>query len=322
MGESRSHLNSPSPLPSLKRRGRIAPPVIAVTGPDRGGAAAWLFTRIAIALAGGRAILITPQHPRPTVQWDALVIGGGADVDPELYGAVAAELPSVHRVSVPPGHSVGPWLVNLLVAPLIWLARKSAACCVQARRDDARDELELQLLDDAIRRGLPVLGICRGAQMINVYFGGSLLQDVKSFYVEDPEVRTILPRKRLMIEPGTVLSRILGRETVRVNALHRQAIDPSRLGRGLRIAARDRNGIVQAIELDGEEAGAMVLGVQWHPEFLPQLPRQRAIFRAVVKGAKALDRSSQQHGSDEERPTPHLAGSLASREFTARKQAG
>src|SRR3954449_4775335 len=149
-------------------------PTIGVTGPDRGGAAAWLFTRLAVALAGGRAVQITPNHPHDAIvdQLDGLIIGGGADVDPTLYGQ--EHLPTAHRVSVPPGHSPLLWIVNLLVAPLIWLVRKSAACCVQASTDDARDRLEIRLLDDAVRRRIPILGICRGAQLINVCFGGGL----------------------------------------------------------------------------------------------------------------------------------------------------
>src|SRR5678810_384876 len=94
-------------------------PLIGVTGPDRGGAASFLFTRLTIALAGGRCIQITPLHPHTNVieQLDGLVIGGGADVDPALYGA--AELPTHHRLSLPSGHPRGLWLLNLLVAPLI-----------------------------------------------------------------------------------------------------------------------------------------------------------------------------------------------------------
>ena len=87
--------------------------------------------------------------------------------------------------------------------------------------------------------------------------------------LEDPEVRTILPRKRVTLEEGTRLRRVLGGAPARVNALHRQAIHT--LGDGLRVAARDRNGIVQAIEHEGLP---FVVGVQWHPEYLPQLPGQ------------------------------------------------
>src|SRR6476659_7711832 len=127
-------------------------PLIGVTGPDQGGAAAWLFTRLAVALAGGRAVQITPNHPHPTVvdELDALIVGGGADVDPTLY--TDEHLPTAHRVSLPPDHSALLWLVHLLVAPLIWLTRRAAAFCVSASRDAARDELEMRLLRDAVRR--------------------------------------------------------------------------------------------------------------------------------------------------------------------------
>src|SRR5205823_2372139 len=99
----------------------------------------------------------------------------------------------------------------------------------------------------------------------------------------DPEVRTILPRKRILVLPGTRLYRLLGARPRRVNALHQQAI--AKLGAGLRVAAKDRNGIVQAIE---HATLPFVLGVQWHPEYLPQLSEQRAIFRLLVETASAL----------------------------------
>ena len=138
----------------------------------------------------------------------------------------------------------------------------------------------MRLLDDAVRRGLPVLGICRGQQLLNVYFGGSLHQDLATFYVEDPATRTILPRKRVTLEPGSRLAELLGPDE-RVNALHRQGMNT--LGERLRVAARDRNGIVQAIE---HESLPFVVGVQWHPEYLPQVPSQRAIFSALVRQAR------------------------------------
>jgi putative glutamine amidotransferase len=163
---------------------------------------------------------------------------------------------------------------------MLWLLRKAAACCTSGGRDAARDALEMDLIDRAVQRRLPVLGICRGMQLLNIYFGGTLHQSLKGLYVEDPEIRTILPRKRLLIPPDAKLARIIGKSSTRVNALHNQAID--RLGRGLRIAARDRNGIVQAIE---HETLPLVLGVQWHPEFLPQLPRQRRIFQSLIRQA-------------------------------------
>lgn len=265
---------------NFAQRGR---PVIGVTGPDRGGDAAWLFTWLMLSFAGARAIRITPhRHANLKIanELDGLVIGGGADVDPDLYGQ---EL--LHIVRAPDPNSpraIWKQLLELLIFPLTWLLRKASACCTQKRADASRDELEMRLLDHAVRRRLPILGICRGEQLINVYFGGSLHQDLKSFYVEDPEVRTILPRKRIIIEPDTHLARAVGSKMARrVNALHDHAIH--KIGAGLTVAARDRNGIVQAIE---HESLPLVIGVQWHPEYMPQHKHQRALFAALVNAAR------------------------------------
>jgi putative glutamine amidotransferase len=89
-----------------------------------------------------------------------------------------------------------------------------------------------------------------------------------------------------MLEPGTRLVELLGVDE-RVNALHRQGVD--RLGNALRVAARDRNGIVQAIE---HASLPFAVGVQWHPEYLPQIASQRAIFRALVREARTHLRAS------------------------------
>jgi putative glutamine amidotransferase len=229
-------------------------------------------------LAGGRAVHITPRRPRSLDGLHGLVIGGGADVDPNLYGQDPTPIVPDAK---PPDESWPRYLLDLILFPLTWLLRKlSGKFGRHGGGDPARDALETRLLAAALDRGLPVLGICRGQQLLNVHFGGSLHQDLRSFYVEDPETRTILPRKRVITEPGTRLAAVLGPET-RVNALHRQGVDT--LGNGIRVAARDRNGIVQAIE---HAAPPLVLGVQWHPEYLPQVPSQRAIFEELVDEAR------------------------------------
>ena len=254
-------------------------PLIGVTGPDRGGVIAWLFTWLAVRLAGGSAVRITPRRPHPINGLDGLILGGGADVDPQLYGG--ASLPNPAAIDTREITFLATMLLWIL-APLTFVLRRLAAR--KGRRepgDGARDALELRLIRDALSRGLPVLGVCRGAQLLNVHFGGSLHQSLDSFYTEEPAVRTTLPLKWVRITEQTWLRRVLRRDWLRVNALHRQAID--RVGRDLRIAARDRNGIVQAIE---HQSHGFVLGVQWHPEYLPQLPEQRAIFAQLVRAAR------------------------------------
>jgi putative glutamine amidotransferase len=259
-------------------------PLIGVTGPDDGGGAAWAFTRLAVAMAGGHAVRVTPRRPRRIESLDGLIVGGGADVDPTLYGQ--ERVPTVPRPK-PPGQPWWRYLLEGVLFPAEWVARKISGKGTYAGPDPCRDALELRLIDGAIRRGLPILGICRGEQLLNVYFGGSLHQDLVGFYVEDPETRTILPRKQVLVAPDSTLASVVGPEPMRVNALHRQGVD--RLGTGLRVAARDRNGIVQAIE---HASLPFVVGVQWHPEYLPQMADQRALFRALVSHARRLCRSS------------------------------
>lgn len=251
-------------------------PIVGVTGPDEGGAAAWWFTRFAVWLAGGHAVRISPKHPRRIDGLDAIVVGGGADVDPTLYGHDTQPIVPNARE---PNEPALLYLLEWVLFPLTWLARGLSGLLLREspKQDAARDEMEMRLVREAVARRLPVLGICRGAQLINVCFGGSLHRDLAGFYKEDPETRTILPNKRVLITPGTRLARLLNQDPGRVNALHRRAID--QLGAGLRIAARDRDGIIQAIE---HETLPFVLGVQWHPEYLPQVPEQRALFGALV----------------------------------------
>ncbi|MEQ9314261.1 MAG: gamma-glutamyl-gamma-aminobutyrate hydrolase family protein, partial [Henriciella sp.] len=173
---------------------------------------------------------------------DALIIGGGDDIGAELYRGEVS---------------------------------------VDVRIDPARDRLEQKLLREALRRGLPVLGICRGAQMINVVRGGALHEDIFKVYESAPRMRTVLPRKSVEIVAGSRLHRILRLTRCRVNALHHQSV--SRLGSGLAIVARDDHGIVQAIE---ESAKRFLLGVQWHPEMLVLSRSQQRLFRALIAACR------------------------------------
>jgi putative glutamine amidotransferase len=146
--------------------------------------------------------------------------------------------------------------------------------------------MEWQLLEHAHRHDLPVLGICRGAQLMNVFVGGTLHQDLQSFYVEAANPWTVLPRKRISVEPETHLALWLECATCSVNSLHRQAVDV--LGPGLVVSAREPTGVIQAIEAPDR---VFFIGVQWHPEYLPQRREQRRLFRQLVSAARARQHS-------------------------------
>lgn len=242
----------------------------------RGGVVAWQLTRIALRRAGARAVRITPDRPCGIERLDGLVVGGGADIDPALYGEMAESTLAVLDASADTvrQHRTPP--LSLLLAPGIFLMRKVFEAHTRGP-DPKRDDLERALLDGALARGIPVLGICRGAQLLNVCLGGTLHQDVSEFYVETPQLRTVLPRKLVRVADGSRLARVIGSGPCSVNALHHQAIRD--LGDDVHVAAREDNGIVQAIEV---RAHRFAIGVQWHPEYIPQHRRQQALFYALV----------------------------------------
>lgn len=255
-------------------------PRIGVTGPDKGGLSAWLFTAWAVRRAGGRPVRIRPRSPHPIDRIDALIIGGGADVSPDLYGA--EPLPRLDSFK---DHSLPGWrrLGGIVMFPLLFIIRRLLTTKTSGL-NEARDTLEKDLIAAALERGMPLLGICRGMQLLNVVAGGSLHQDIEGFYEEYPAIRSVLPRKRIEIEGHSLLAKTLVTTRIRVNALHSQAID--RLGEGLTVCAREASGVIQAIERTTEQ---FAIGVQWHPEYLPQRPEQRALFRSLVRAVAAED---------------------------------
>jgi putative glutamine amidotransferase len=254
-----------------------ARPHIGVTGPDKGGLSAWLFTALAVRRAGGKPVRIRPKKPHSVEQLDGLIIGGGADVSPELYGQ--QPLPDLKQFQ---DRALPGWrrLIGLVLFPLMFLIRRLLVTKTTGL-NEARDKLEKRLIREAQERGLPMLGICRGMQLLNVAAGGSLHQSIKSFYEESPAIRSVLPRKKIDILPDSRLAGIIGSSQGRVNALHDQAID--RLGERLQICAREPTGVVQAIE---HRDRPFLLGVQWHPEYLPQRREQLALFRALTEAAR------------------------------------
>lgn len=216
---------------------------IAVTGAAQGSGRAWFFSRFLLWRHGAEAVFVHDGQPHRDGDFDALLITGGSDIDPRSYGG--SEHPAIGKT------------------------------------DPRRDALELSMLETAHRRALPVMGICRGMQLINLYFGGTLHPHIHDFDLENAHPHTPFPLKNVTVEPDTRLLGILGRRHLRVNALHHQAVD--RAGEGLRIAAHDRNRIVQAIE---HRELPFVLGLQWHPEFMPYARHSRKLFAAFVSAAE------------------------------------
>ena len=251
-------------------------PVIGVTGPDRGGWVAWAFTASAIRAAGGRPHRLTPSKRGPC-ELHGLVLGGGADVSE----AVDAEDVEPARVRVV---ASARRVIDLLIAPLVLVVRLLGSRWLSRPRiDRARDRLERDLLALADRRDLPVLGICRGAQLMNLDRGGTLEHDLDQLYVERPRLQTVAPRRPVTVSPGSRLADALETTMLHVNSLHRHAV--ARPGHGLRVVARDVSGVVQAIEAVGPR---FFVGVQWHPEYLPQERAQRRLFTELVEAARSF----------------------------------
>lgn len=247
-------------------------PVIGITGPDQGGFTAWAMTALAIYRAGGRPRRVRPGCPVPGENLDGVVIGGGTDVDPLHYGEEPEDKPSGDFGWLD-------WLVSLLLyLPRILFARHSAG-----DYDPDRDRLEQQLIRDALYTDKPLLGICRGAQLLNVTLGGSLHQSIEHFYSEGTgNVRSVLPSKTVLLAERSRLAEVLQTRRCRVNALHEQSIKD--LGAGVQVCAREPSDVVQAIE---KTDAAFVIGVQWHPEYMPQSPQQQGLFRELVATARS-----------------------------------
>lgn len=181
-----------------------------------------------------------------------LVLCGGIDVAPERYGE---EILPHARVEVSP----------------------------------ERDALEWSLLEAAREAQIPVWGVCRGLQMLNVYLGGSLWQDLPTQWpsqIDHSVTKTpdLLAHTVQVIEPGAPLGERLTRDVPLVNSRHHQAV--KKLGNGLVPVALSPDGLVEAAFLDNEGRDAWwVRGVQWHPENLIALAQQRALWVDFVRAA-------------------------------------
>ena len=241
----------------LRRPAQVRP--LSEGEPTRTELALGLSYIEAVERAGGVPIVIPPLSPESAAEvltaLDALLVPGGPDVHPGAYGARAHP-------------ALGPTEPEL-------------------------DALELALIHGAEERGLPVLGICRGAQALNVARGGDLHQhlpdrvgDAVTHRQADPIAR---PTHTVRVAGDSSLARALGRGQAWVNSLHHQAV--ARPGRGLRAVAWASDGTIEAIEAT---CGPFTVGVQWHAEALVGRPEHLALFEALVDAARAAraDRGS------------------------------
>lgn len=208
----------------------------------RRGRCSFAANALALRLAGARPVRLgADTAPEDIDRLDGLLIGGGDDISARLY---------------------------------------QGDFTLDVRIDEERDRFELVALERAIPRGIPVLGVCRGAQMINVFFGGSLHHDLDEKLWRANRY-TVMPRLRIEIQPGTKLAELIGHPRVFVNAIHHQAVDE--LASNLIAAALDEENIIQAVE---DRERQFVLGVQWHPELLIYHSHQRMLFRALTAAAR------------------------------------
>lgn len=154
----------------------------------------------------------------------------------------------------------------------------------------ARTAFETLLLQVALRRRLPLLGICGGMQLLNVVLGGTLYQDLHRELpdAKEHEQRNARsqPSHPVEVHDGSALAEVLGRGQLMVNSTHHQAV--SKLGPSLKVSATAPDGVVEAIE---STEHPFALGVQWHPELLLQsMPLQLGLYRALVQKAREARR--------------------------------
>ncbi len=227
------------------------PPVIALSAYERNGEAYSLAPQYAAAVcqAGGLPVLFPPQCPEARTilsRCDALVLTGGGDISPNLYGAPCDD--SIHAVH------------------------------------PDRDTSEIALAREAIAQRIPVLGICRGLQIMNVALGGDLLQDLPKtvgarICHRDAQHDPVM--HKVIVLPGTLLEAIVEKDTLEISSWHHQAI--ANMAPSLRINAIAEDGVIEAVDMPGNPE---VFAVQWHPEHTAAGdPHQQALFDWLVRRA-------------------------------------
>jgi putative glutamine amidotransferase len=206
-----------------------------------------------ITAAGGLPVILAPLKEGDQTfvldRLDGVILTGGPDINPELYGAAPDAL--------------------------------TFTCTPE------RDQFELSLAKEAFSRDMPILGICRGMQMMNLALGGDLIQDIRqetgsTIAHNDPKRPRNVLAHEVNIELDSMLYKIIGQSQIAVNSFHHQAV--GKQGQRTKITARSTDNVVEGIEILGLQ---FALGIQWHPESLwEQSPQFFALFDAIVQKAK------------------------------------
>jgi putative glutamine amidotransferase len=199
------------------------------------------------------------EHPEDINRVDGIVFTGGADVDPDRYGK--PELRAISKI------------------------------------EPERDKIEFELAEKADQRRLPIFGICRGLQLLNVHYGGTLIADLeKSGKPPHTKLGDTDRRHDVHLEPGKLAKKVTHVADGNVTSAHHQAID--QLAPGLAVSAKSADGVIEAIEWNDQSAKPYFLAVQWHPErmnfdeplagalfesFLWEVAAQKTLFDRIKK---------------------------------------
>jgi len=209
-----------------------------------------------IEIAGGTPIIIPPTYNMSIEEIldriDAVILSGGPDIDPYLYGEIP--IPKMGQIN-----------------PL-------------------RDKFEIELARKTVEKGKPLLAICRGIQVLNVAFNGTLYQDINTqipnsirhawHTTTGTEVPPNYPTHTVKLKRDSKIYRIFNKEVLRVNSFHHQAVKD--VAKGFEATAWADDGVIEAIEYIGDK---FVIGVQWHPEWMWDSEMIK-IFKALIEAAK------------------------------------
>lgn len=216
----------------------------------------------AVEAAGGEPVLLrndVSNVEETLSSLNGLILSGGTDVDPKHYG----ELP--HPKTQP--------------------------------ANEARDQFEIALARLARKRRVPTLCVCRGLQLANVAFGGTLIQDLPDEFGDERALKhhqineedglerdDYLPGHEVRLEPESALARLLGTTRFASNSMHHQAVPEGGVSKELRVVGKTPDGVIEA--LDARFEHPFFHAVQWHPEELPDDPVSRALFGGLVEASR------------------------------------